>query len=93
MYALRNYVGEEQVNTALRRFASKYGMQGSPYPTSLDLYQELKIVTSDSLQYLLNDFFKEITFWDLQTLEASAVATDSDSYEVTLEIEATKLRS
>lgn len=93
MYALRNYVGEEQVNTALRRFASKYGMQGSPYPTSLDLYQELKIVTSDSLQYLLNDFFKEITFWDLQTLEASAVATDSDSYEVTLEIEATKLRA
>ena len=41
MYALREYAGTEQVNTALRRLLEKHGSGTPPLPTSLDLYREL----------------------------------------------------
>ena len=54
MYTLREQIGEERVNTALRRYLEKHRDAGPPYPTSRDLYAELRAVTPDSLQSLLD---------------------------------------
>ncbi len=45
LYTLREHIGAEAVNGALRRFLEKYRGSGPPYPTSLDLYAELRAVT------------------------------------------------
>jgi hypothetical protein len=45
MYSLRQHIGEERVNEALRAFLSKWRNAGPPYATSLDLYRELQAVT------------------------------------------------
>jgi ABC-2 type transport system permease protein len=93
MYALQDYLGEEQVNTALRRFVEDYRFSGPSYPTTLDLYRELQAVTPDSLQYLLEDLLATITLWDLRAAGARAEPTGTGDYCVTLDVEAVKLRS
>ncbi|PRY10116.1 peptidase M1-like protein [Pontibacter ummariensis] len=93
MYALRDYLGEEAVNRALRHFLEKHRYGGAPYPTSRDLLQELQAVTPDSLQYLLTDLFEEITLWDMRTKQVQAVPLRTGGYRVTLQVEANKMKA
>ena len=93
MYALREYLGEEQVNTALRRFFEAHRYGGAPYPTSLDLYAALQAVAPDSLHYLLTDLFEEITLWDLRAKQVQAQPTETGAYRVTLEVDAYKVKA
>jgi hypothetical protein len=93
MYTLREHIGADAVNTALRRYLEKYSAPGSPRPTSRDLYAELRAVTPDSLHSLLGDLFEEITLWDVRADEARVEPVGDGSYRVTLAIEAKKVRS
>ena len=70
MYTLREHIGDEAVNTALRHLLEKFRDSGPPYPTALDLVRELRTVTPDSLQELLTDLFETITLWDVRTARA-----------------------
>lgn len=93
MYTLREHIGAEPVNAALRRFLDKYGRSGPPYPTSLDLYAELRAVTPPSLHYLLTDLFETITLWDIKIQRAAARRMSDGKYEVTLDVVAQKMRA
>jgi ABC-type transport system involved in multi-copper enzyme maturation permease subunit len=67
MYALRDYIGEDRVNGALRGFLAAHRFRGPPYPTSLELVDSLRAVTPDSLRYLITDLFETITLYELKT--------------------------
>jgi ABC-2 type transport system permease protein len=89
LYALGEYIGAERVNEALRRLLAH--RTSGVLVTSLDLYRELQAVTPDSLQYLLHDLFAANTFWELQTVGATAEETDAGAWQVTLDVRARKL--
>jgi len=91
LYALSEYVGEERVNSALRRLLEKHEPQGAPLATTLDLYRELQVVTPDSLQYLLHDLFEVNTYWALETERATAEQTGAGTWQVTLGVRARKV--
>ena len=93
MYLLREHIGADQVNSALRRYLEKYRDGKPPFPTSLDLYAELRAVTPDSLQYLLTDLFETITLWDVRTERAVVKPTGAGEYAVTLDVVAKKMRA
>ena len=93
LWTLREHIGADAVNGALRRFLEKYRGSGPPYPTSLDLYAELRAVTPPELHYLLTDLFETITLWDVKTQSAAARRLPDGKYEVTLEVTAQKLRA
>ena len=93
LYTLREHIGAERVNAALRRFLEKYGGSGPPYPTSLDLYAELRAVTPPAMHYLLTDLFQTITLWSVDTQRAAARRRPDGKYEVTLDVVAQKLRA
>ncbi|AHM58684.1 putative membrane protein [Flammeovirgaceae bacterium 311] len=90
LYTLSEYIGTEQVNSALRRLLEKHQPKEAPLATTLDLYAELHAVTPDSLQYLLHDLYKVNTYWELETTQARAEQTTSGSWQVTLEVQAQK---
>jgi ABC-2 type transport system permease protein len=90
LYALSKYTSREKVNGALKQLLIKHGSGKTPLPTTLDLYQELKIITPDTLQYLLHDLFAANTFWDLKTEKVTAQKTSTGSWQVTLELQARK---
>lgn len=90
LYALRQYIGEAQVNSALRQLLATYPPGVAPLPTTLDLYRELTAVTPDSLHYLLHDLFEANTFWHLATRAAFAEPDPAGGWRVTLEVDARK---
>ncbi len=90
LFCLSEYMGKERVNGAYRRLIEKHG-SGSPLPTSLDLYRELRAVTPDSLQTLLHDLFEANTFWELETEQPTAVKTKADTWQVTIPVRARKV--
>ncbi len=91
LYALGKYVGQEQVNGALRRLLEQHGAGASTLPTSLDLFRELRDVTPDPLKPLLRDLFAANTIWDLETKQATAKQTPAGDWEVTLDVRAHKV--
>src|SRR5688572_19927398 len=91
MYALSRYVGEERVNSALRRLLAKNTPGVPPWPTSLDLYRELQAVTPDSLRYLLHDLFETNTYWRLGTEDVRVDSTAAGTWQVTLDVWAQKV--
>ncbi|MEL7424834.1 MAG: M1 family aminopeptidase, partial [Bacteroidota bacterium] len=65
MYSLQQVIGEERVNSALRRFINDWrsyqGMKKSKtrrYPTSKDLLKYLRAETPDHLQHVIYDLFE-----------------------------------
>ncbi|MFT6815825.1 MAG: ABC-2 type transport system permease protein [Sphingobacteriales bacterium] len=93
LYALQDYIGEDKVNTAMRNFLEEYRYKPPPYPTSLDFLRHLEPRVPDSLKYLITDWFKEITLYDLRLKEANYIDLGNDKYQVTMDIEASKLKA
>jgi ABC-2 type transport system permease protein len=91
MYALSRYIGEDNVNAALRNLLSKRASGEQPLPTTLDLYRELEAITPDTLNYLLHDLFKTNTYWRLKTKQVSATQKTDGNWQVSLKVEAQKL--
>ena len=93
MYALQDYIGEDQVNAALRDYIAAHAFKEAPYPTTTDLIGHLKNYTPDSLQYLITDLFETITLFENKAEEATYQEISENEYEVTLKINAKKYRA
>jgi aminopeptidase N len=93
LYALQDYIGEAKVNLAMKNFLEEYCYKKPPYPSSLDFLKHLEPQVPDSLKYLINDWFKEITLYDNRLKEASYKTLDNGKYHVTLEIESAKVKA
>ena len=93
LYALQDYIGEEKVNNAMRDFLNEYKYKEPPYPTSLDFLKHLEPQVPDSLNYLINDWFKEITLYDNRMKEASYEELDNGKYKVSMNIESYKIKA
>jgi aminopeptidase N len=93
MYTMRERLGADAVNGALRRFRDRYAGPSAPPPTSRALYAELGAVTPDSLKPLLSDLFEHVTIWDVRTDSVKAEPAGGGAYRVTLFVDASKARA
>jgi ABC-2 type transport system permease protein len=91
LYALRDYIGEDSLNAALRRFLRDKAYQMPPYTTSREFLGYLEAVTPDSLQPTLHDLFERITFWEHTATDARAVPKGDSTWKVTLTVKARKV--
>ncbi len=93
LFALQDYIGEDKVNRALRNFLAEYSYKPPPYPTSHDFMRYLKPEVPDSLQYLLKDWFEDITLYDLRASEAKSTTNADGSISVEVSVKASKFKS
>lgn len=93
LYYMKEMIGEEAVNRALRNLIKQYAYAQPPYPTSYALEDALRAETPPDLQYLLKDLFDDITIFSNRTLEASAHKRADGKYDVTIDIEAHKYKA
>jgi ABC-2 type transport system permease protein len=93
MYHLKELIGEDNVNVALRRFLEKYRYANPPYPVSLDALDEFYAQTPDSLDYVVKDLFEDITLFENRCREASVKDLGNGKWEVSIKVECTKLKS
>jgi len=93
MYALQDYIGEDNVNKGLADFVKTFAFKGPPYPVSLDLIASLKKYTPPEYMYLYEDLFENITLYDNRTRSATCTQQPDGKYQVSLALEARKSRA
>ena len=93
LYALSDYIGEKNMNGALSNFIKKVGFQEAPYTNSIELVDELRTVTPDSLKYLINDMFETITLYDNRITEAKSKKLPNGTYQVDITFEVAKYKA
>jgi ABC-2 type transport system permease protein len=91
MYLLKERIGEEAVNRALRNVLERYRFRAAPYPTSKTLVDALHAEAGPAHQQLVTDLFERITLYDLRVLSSHAVARPDGRFDVTMRIAARKL--
>jgi aminopeptidase N len=92
MYYLKEMIGENKVNEAMRSLIDSFAYKQPPYATSLSAIRAFKKVTPDSLQYLIDDLFENITLFSNRTIEAK-YKKKGDEYEITLKTTSEKFRA
>ncbi|MGH9570561.1 MAG: M1 family aminopeptidase, partial [Candidatus Angelobacter sp.] len=93
LYYLKEMIGEQAVNRALRKVIQQYAYAPPPYPTSYALVNALREETPPNLQYLIKDLFGDITIFSNRTLDASAQKRSDGKYDVTISVQAEKFKA
>ena len=93
LYALSDYIGEENLNGALKKYVEKVQFQEAPYTTSIEMVNYIKEATPDSLQYVIKDMFETITLYKNRIVEAKSSELENGKYQVDIEFEVSKYRN
>ncbi|MEM6263565.1 MAG: M1 family aminopeptidase [Bacteroidota bacterium] len=91
MYALKDYLGEEELNAALRKYVDKVAFQEAPFTTTYEWYDTIQTIVPDSLRYLTTDLFEHITLYDNKVEKATFEEVDG-RYKVKLNLKTRKVR-
>ena len=86
MYALADYIGEDNVNRALHGLVERYRFKGPPYPSATALVDALREVTPPQYRYVIDDWFETITLYDNRATKAVAKALPGGRYAVTIDL-------
>lgn len=92
LYAMSEYIGEENLNKALKKYLEKVKFQEAPYTTSSETVDFIREVTPDSLKYLIKDMFETVTFYDNKITDAKTVKLPDGKYKTDIEFEISKYR-
>jgi hypothetical protein len=93
MYALKDYLGEERLNAALRRYLDGVRFQSAPYTTAIEFVDALRDAAPPDLKPVVDDLFEHITLFDNRAVEARYRPIEDGKYAVTVKVSARKLRA
>jgi aminopeptidase N len=92
-YRLRDEIGEEAVNRALKRFLQDKGYQESPFTTSAELLDYIRAEAPKEKHGLIADLFEKIVFYDNRILDAKAVKRADGQWDVTMQLHLAKMEA
>jgi ABC-2 type transport system permease protein len=92
-YALSDYIGEETLNGALKKYVEKVKFQEPPYTTSVEMVDYIREVTPDSLQYVIHDMFETITLYSNRIVDVTSTELENGKYQVDIEFNVSKYRN
>ncbi len=95
LYALQEYISEDSVNLALKRFIQDWNIFDGPlqtnrYATTEDLLGYFRAVTPDSMQYVISDLFEKMILFDNKITAGSYEQLVNNQYKVNLKLAANK---
>jgi ABC-2 type transport system permease protein len=91
LFALKEYLGEEVVNKALKTYLNKVKFQDAPFTVSTEFLEVLKSIAPADKHPLIVDLLEKIVLFENKPLEAKAKKLADGRYEVELKISATKI--
>jgi ABC-2 type transport system permease protein len=92
MYALKDYISEDSMSSAMKRFVKKVAYQDAPYTTANEFYAEIKGSTADSLKETVKDLFERITVFDNKVKDVLVEKVEGN-YKVKMILQASKTQS
>jgi ABC-2 type transport system permease protein len=93
MYALQDYIGEQNLNRAIKAFREDSAYKGPPYPNATMLIKRIREVTPAHLQYVIDDMFESIIIFDNRATKATYKQLPNGKFEVTIAVVAKKRKS
>ena len=90
MYRLKEAVGEDVVNRAMRRLIAEYAFKPAPYASSKDFIKILRQEAGPKFDALITDLFARITVYDLKATAVRTKKRSDGKFDVTLDVEAHK---
>ena len=93
MYALKDFIGEDSVNSALKRYIKKVGFQSAPYTTSKEFVDNMRLSTPDSMKYVIKDLFEDITVYENYVKDLSYTKQPNGKYKVKLTVGSNKFKA
>lgn len=89
-YRLRDEIGEDALNRALKRFLQDKAFQEAPYTTSAELLTYIRAEAPADKQALITDLFEKIVVYDNRVTEAKAVKRADGQWDVTMKLHLAK---
>ena len=93
MYALQDYIGEDNVNRALKALLAEAAYKGPPYPNSTLFLKHIRAVTPPHLQYVIDDMFENIILFDNRTTRATYRELPDGKFEVNMKFTVKKRKA
>lgn len=93
MYALRDLLGEDTLNAAIRAYLNKTKFSGPIYSNSEEFVAYIRQATPDSLQYLVTDMFEKITLYENYVKKLDYKQLPDKTFKVTLTVGSAKFYS
>ena len=93
MYAMRDYIGEQKLNAALREFLLANRYATGPYPDTRGFVAALRRVTPPDLQHVVTELFERIILFDNKAATATFTQLPDKKYKVEVTVESHKLQS
>lgn len=90
MYALKDLIGEETINRALRRLLDLRAWQTEPYAASTDFLALLREEAGPEFEDVIHDFFERITLYDLKVGDVEIQQRGDGPFVVRIGVDATK---
>ncbi len=90
MYSIKDYLGEEKLNTALKKYVDSVAFQAAPFTSSLELYEHIKGAAPDSLKGFIDDLFTRRVLFENRVKDAEYEDLGDGTYRVTLDLSMNK---
>ncbi len=89
-YRLRDQIGEDNLNRALKKFLQAKSYQMPPYTTSAELLDFIRAEAGPEHETFIEDMFEKVTFYDIRIETAKAKKRTDGKFEVELDLRAAK---
>ncbi len=93
LFALSEYIGEENLNRALTKYEKNTRFQSEPYTTSLEMLDYIKKEIPDTLNYLIKDMFETITIHQNEIKSTNLIPLENGKYQVDIVFNMSKFRN
>ncbi len=93
MYAFQDYISEDSLNQALKRYCNDWRFRTDRYPTADDLLVYFRQVTPDSLSYIIYDLFESITLYENRVLNPTYYEIGQGRFKVNIPVSSRKYRA
>lgn len=93
MMALRDLIGEQQVNNVLKTITDKHRNINKLDANSIEFLDELYKVTSQEHHMLIDDWFKKVITYDLGIEEGSYKELANGTYEISVKVKAKRFET
>ena len=93
LLAIRDLIGEEKLNTALRNLMERYAETTTYEVQTLHFMEELYKVTPEEYHQLINEWMKQIIRYELKVEDTQYKRLPDDKYEITATISAKRFQT
>jgi len=93
IYGIKDMLGEQALNQALRQFLQANAFSGPPYPTSRELIDAIRSYVPEELETRLSDVLETITLFDIRLTNATSRKTEDGDYALEIQVDTRKMRA